>query len=295
MDVDVLLRANHAHTFMIAVSALTPIFPFEYLPTADAHWCCNMMGIFFLNLVRALSNHFTYFRPLPSSDNIIWYSAFSRSINFHFEFTFPLELCIIMPQLNWTIINDSYKNGIMYIRTEQQNNERKNGLGTESGHEGWRCTASSSGRDDNWEDRKQQWAVSAVVVKTDVEQQSWWWLVWYDVLVLYLCTCMCAPQFETIVTTPNNVNGKKDNRASTIIARKETSKRRGLAWHGMNAWKNLKIWIVIEIEMEIECCMLLFMMLFSLLLSQLPSSTLSAIAYLDGSLAGWLIGTFTKF
>lgn len=250
---------------------------------------------FFLNLVRALSNHFTYFRPLPSSDNIIWYSAFSRSINFHFEFTFPLELCIIMPQLNWTIINDSYKNGIMYIRTEQQNNERKNGLGTESGHEGWRCTASSSGRDDNWEDRKQQWAVSAVVVKTDVEQQSWWWLVWYDVLVLYLCTCMCAPQFETIVTTPNNVNGKKDNRASTIIARKETSKRRGLAWHGMNAWKNLKIWIVIEIEMEIECCMLLFMMLFSLLLSQLPSSTLSAIAYLDGSLTGWLIGTFTKF
>lgn len=183
MDVDVLLRANHAHTFMIAVSAFTPIFPFEYLPTADAHWCCNMMGIFFLNLVRALSNHFTYFRPLPSSDNIIWYSAFSRSINFHFEFTFPLELCIIMPQLNWTIINDSYKNGIMYIRTEQQNNEKK--------------MVSERKVGTKYEDAPHQAAGGTTIEKTENSSERcrrWWWRRmlsskvdggWFDMMYLY--------------------------------------------------------------------------------------------------------------
>lgn len=138
---------------------------------------------FFLNLVRALSNHFTYFRPLPSSDNIIWYSAFSRSINFYFEFTFPLELCIIMPQLNWTIINDSYKNGIMYIRTEQQNNEKK------------MVSERKVGTKD--EDAPHQAAGGTTTEKTENSSERcrrWWWRRmlsskvdggWFDMMYLY--------------------------------------------------------------------------------------------------------------
>lgn len=77
-----------------------------------------------------------------------------------------------MPQLNWSIINDSYKNGIIHKnRTDQQNNEEKTVSERKVGTKDENAPHQAAGETKIEKSEAQQRAVSVVAAaaKMDVE------------------------------------------------------------------------------------------------------------------------------